>query len=389
MGTNKKNEFECDVCCDKEYEVIYKYKVPTPKPLRDYGVSIARQLEHVICTRCGFITIFPNPSEEEINSYYATTPTPSPEAFLAKTPIYDEAEAFIRKHVTQAKAIIEVGSSYGHFLQRFREYTSNLIGIEPSGKCCEYARNNYGIAAICSLLETLDLQKVEGKADLVICSHVIEHSLSPRNFMQRLSELLNWNCYLYIEVPSTELLASCQTPWFQNIFFGHLSHFIEHTLRLLALNAGFKEIETVHSYKTDYPSICSIFQKVNRYEISKDLFMQQTRALDGLVHSASGKAMKILQANKRVAFWGIGDDFVPVWQNTTIPKAAEAFFIDKFKFGKQFAGRKILKPQVLCGLNLDILVVTPRSHLTKQAILNDLKQSGYKGQVEFLYEDQS
>ena len=98
------------------------------------------------------------------------------------------------------------------------------------------------------------------------------------------------------------MLASCETPWFQNIFFGHLNHFTEDSLRLLALNSGFIEIETVQAHKTFYPSICGIFQKINQYEVSKNLFEGQARALDNLVYFASSKAKEFLRRNKKVAF---------------------------------------------------------------------------------------
>ena len=124
------------------------------------------------------------------------------------------------KNVSRTRCIVEVGSSCGHFLQRFIDYTDELIGIESSGECCDYVASNYSIKTICGLFEELDPQELSGKASLVICSHVIEHSCSPRDFIQCLWELLSWNGYLYLEVPSTETLALVRLPGFRIYFSG-------------------------------------------------------------------------------------------------------------------------------------------------------------------------
>jgi SAM-dependent methyltransferase len=81
-------------------------------------------------------------------------------------------------------------------------------------------------------LANAELSTLEGKLDLIVCRHVLEHSIHPRRFLERLHSLLRPGGILLIAVPNRS------TVWnrllgkycFQYYLPRHLYHFDDETL---------------------------------------------------------------------------------------------------------------------------------------------------------------
>ena len=82
---------------------------------------------------------------------------------------------------------------------------------------------------------------IQGKADIVSCRYLLEHCHDPLGALQGMRQLLAADGVLIIEVPdSTKFLAARD---YSFIWEEHIIYFVEGTLRLLAVRAGFDMVD--------------------------------------------------------------------------------------------------------------------------------------------------
>ena len=96
---------------------------------------------------------------------------------------------------------LDIGSSAGVFLEKIKEKFQivNSIGIEPGFDYKKIALKKFEIYnSIEDVLET------NLKFDLISLCHVLEHIPEPKDFMNKVSLLLNENGSIFIEVPNME-----------------------------------------------------------------------------------------------------------------------------------------------------------------------------------------
>jgi hypothetical protein len=93
-----------------------------------------------------------------------------------------------------------------------------------------------------------EIAGVKGKADIVSCRYLLEHCHDPLGALQGMRQLLSADGVLIIEVPdSTKFLAAHD---YSFIWEEHISYFVDNTLRLLAIKAGF-EVVDMYRYPGD------------------------------------------------------------------------------------------------------------------------------------------
>ena len=150
--------------------------------------------------------------------------------------------------VCKPQNVLEVGCSAGGTLSVFKDKGCEVLGLDFDDEYLEVARQN-GVAVINGSLDKLN---EDNKYDVIILSHVLEHIVSPIDFLKSIRERLQENGVLYIEVPTLNYVYEGGDEYGDS-FYGfdllnywqnaHTIHFSTETLRLLCNQAGFQKIK--------------------------------------------------------------------------------------------------------------------------------------------------
>ena len=152
---------------------------------------------------------------------------------------------------------MDFGCGVGGFLDLAKTSAANVSGIELE-LSLQKTFNNRGLNVFQNIQAAL---KDNSKYDLITAFHVIEHLADPISILKNLTELLDVNGWLIIEVPNSNdallTLYDCQpfqefTYWSQHLFL-----FNSNTLANLIKQAGLK---------------LSWIKHVQRYPLSNHLY---------------------------------------------------------------------------------------------------------------------
>ena len=206
----------------------------------------------VKCLECDQIAVSPIPSEDELVEFYNSdfeVPLYQEKKTLRKaTKVLNELD---RLGIDEGAKILEIGASYGFFMNIANGLGFETHGIEMSSKACEYAKNKFGIDIENSSLEESQFVRGAHTFDAVILLDVIEHVTNPNELIGQIERLLNPGGFVVITTPNIESL--------EFRFFGkywewisppaHLFYFSKSTLaNLLGRNM---EISHAKTYKGD------------------------------------------------------------------------------------------------------------------------------------------
>lgn len=144
--------------------------------------------------------------------------------------------------VKTINSVLEIGCGSGGILSAFNDLNKNVTGVD-----FDYEYLTYGINKGINLLKIENSHQIpKQKYDLIILSHVLEHISYPKDYLLSIREnFLSENGYLYIEVPSLELVQSGDydydlLKYFQN---AHVIHFNLKSFKNLISLCGFKQVK--------------------------------------------------------------------------------------------------------------------------------------------------
>jgi nucleoside-diphosphate-sugar epimerase len=133
-----------------------------------------------------------------------------------------------KKYVKQLKLkpnksyIIDIGSNDGVALKPFKDIGfKKILGIEPAKNLAKLA-NKKNIKTFNGFLESKNLKKIKGNADLILASNVFAHSDKLREMAECMFKLLSKNGTIIIEVQY--LLNTLQDLTFDNIYHEHYNY---------------------------------------------------------------------------------------------------------------------------------------------------------------------
>jgi len=205
----------------------------------------------------------PTPTKEELQVYYSTeyrqdykkTYKPKPKYVFRAGNIALDRIGFLHKgDITQGR-LLDIGAGGGEFTYLSNEMGFDSKGVEPNIGYSNYARDEYGIN-----IQTGQLDDVVGSYQVITMFHVLEHLPNPTETFKILSELLEKDGCLFIEVPNIE--SKDASP--NNIFFkAHINYFSEATL-IAAASSYFDVITSDNS-----GNLRVLFKKRNREVLLK------------------------------------------------------------------------------------------------------------------------
>lgn len=191
-------------------------------------------LHSMLCKQCGFVSVGPRPTEEEVDAKYRYSaslnlpnqwpPPDHPMELRRAGEVYRALRGCIRG---KRARILDFGGNDGrmmrHFLERGHacfvvDYEENLIpGVHHAGQSLG------------------DLDSWE-PFDVIVAINVLEHLAAPRKVLQRLRAKLATDGWLYVEVP-LEVYGQAKLPRDPVM---HVNFFTPETLGFLLRRCGFE-----------------------------------------------------------------------------------------------------------------------------------------------------
>lgn len=138
---------------------------------------------------------------------------------------------------------LEIGSSFGGILHRVANTgVATCHGIEPNKEDAAFLQSNNKQAKIYnSTFENASLP--ENFYDVVVSIEVLEHTVSPRNCLNKCFSVMLNGGFLHIEVPNhyDVLLSTYKDTGYDKFYYhkAHIHYFTEKSLQMLCNDCGF------------------------------------------------------------------------------------------------------------------------------------------------------
>ena len=217
-----------------------------------------------LCNICGLVLQSPRLSERSLKDFYSNEYRFNLKKNLNKKNMDKlfsrgiRRGAYICEFFDKSKidykdsTVFELGCAYGGILEQFRKRGCQVKGCDLDKDVVKYGMLK-GLDLICGSVDML--LKDEGKADIVILSHVLEHIIEPYSFLNKVHQLLKENGVLYIEVPGINSKKNEQKRYAQ---LGHIAYFNLDTTKKMAQKTNFEFI-------AGNEIVQSVFRKTNSH----------------------------------------------------------------------------------------------------------------------------
>lgn len=241
-----------------------------------------------LCKKCGLVFL-PRDSEK-IYEYYKkdgyfkkSLNVACKKQLISKSFLIKEAEGRVKNALGILSAdiggsrVLDVGCGYGEILYVLKnKYNCKVSGVEASSETAKHGSGVFSIQIQVGVLEELAL---EGKPDIIWCSHVLEHVGDPGAFLRKTKTLLDKDGLLYLEVPNI-LRPTGGFALDMFLYAEHLQTFSAYNLYLILEKSGFNivrysdsnflrfwcRLQSKHSQKLPKVSAEKILEFLNRYK---------------------------------------------------------------------------------------------------------------------------
>ena len=210
------------------------------------------------CDNCNHGFVNPQPSWEELQTYYDATYDPYESEHALDG--FDETVAEARRSgefrhipIRPGLRILDVGCGGGAFLRVARELGAIVQGVEPSPHGVKTAKKA-GLPVFHGQIE--DFAEVVGpdtKFDVVTANHVVEHHPDPAAMLRKMASLLSDNGYVWLAVPNAGSWSArvLKEKWHNVDLPYHLMQFREASIRATLKRAS---LRTQRLYTYSLPS---------------------------------------------------------------------------------------------------------------------------------------
>lgn len=226
--------------------------------------------------------------------------------------------------------LLEIGVGSGSFLYAAREQGYEVWGCDLSEGICKRVRDQGDVIMCCGPLSTL---AGNGRFDVIVMNHILEHVQSPREFMKDVVRLLAPNGLVHVAVPNVGCWQAQLSGWTSYEPY-HLSYFDPRTLRCLLEGAALniEQLATRDAFSGWFLAIVRTLLGVNRIggAVSRPVARQTVRGRRGrsvFVEHAYRLAMVL----SGLALWpirwlqgriGRGDEIICLARKPPLPAAS-------------------------------------------------------------------
>jgi len=230
-----RSEPACVLCGEKRLNFVRAYR---PRRGLFSDSSVAR------CSKCDLQQVVPMPTMDQLDNYYRTEYRPA--SVESGCSPYEDCQdvnfrtisqaEYIKNFGIQPNSIVDVGCGFGLLLARLRQIfpQAHLSGIEISEKC-HAALNSLQIQQAHTTLERESRNPFSQTFDVLVSSHVLEHSGNLSLFLSVCRSMVNPNGVVFLEVPNCEYEYGLDVP--------HVVFFTPKTLKQTLEHSGFRVIQ--------------------------------------------------------------------------------------------------------------------------------------------------
>lgn len=329
------NDFKlCDLCKSSKFTTLidFKGKVMTS----DHQIILSR-LNKIECKKCGLVRNGFEPDSKKIKNDYQKNYgynsgtsgdmkyfTPKGSQDRSSHTLERILKLLSKKDLNSIKTIVEIGCGEGNLLSNFQKKFPNkkFIGYEINEAAIKIGKN-----------KGLDIRPLKNsstiKADLVISYTVIEHTTSPKHFLNLLSKMLNPGGILILGTPHQDNI-------FYDIFFvDHLFHFSTKHLQELGRVSDLRLIKkNLGTWPINSIVLCS-FKKSKRKLTSKIIF-HKTKVPKSIKYYTKifDNINIFLAKNHKLTIFGLGEIFILFFAYTNLKNQKISLSIEDFPSGK-------------------------------------------------------
>ena len=242
-------EVDCNLCGSGNYRIIYRSTYSTrdfsKKRIKSFAYASSDNARGNIveCRKCGLV--YMTPRDKDINSlygevddqYYFSSRDDRIETFERDLM---ELEEVMGLDSRDGKRIMDIGCSYGFFLDVAESHGWNAYGCELSKKQFEYASKNHKNVFNCELGRCMVKQNF---FDAMTLYDVIEHVPYPSKLLKDCNHFLKKNGVIAVCTPNVSSLVAriMGKYWLQHVRM-HIYYFTPKTLDKILRKNGFRVI---------------------------------------------------------------------------------------------------------------------------------------------------
>ncbi|HEX6507038.1 MAG TPA: class I SAM-dependent methyltransferase [Chloroflexota bacterium] len=245
------------------------------------------------CDECGLATTRPAPSLDTISRYY-------PEGYYGQNRRYPRPLEWLldRLYAYRARAIervigrsagraLDIGCGRGSLLAHLRSRGWSVMGTELSEEGARYARDVLHLDVRTGDLREVD---IDGRFDLIILWHVLEHVADPESVLHEAAQRLEPGGTTLVAVPN---FTSFEAQWGKSAWFHldvprHVNHFTPRLLRQMLRREGLAPYASGY-FAVEYDSFSFAQTALNMLGFQHNLFYDLIRT----------RGAKVLSANPR------------------------------------------------------------------------------------------
>jgi len=195
------------------------------------------------CFNCGLVFRFPQSDLKNlaISNKEMYGEKNKAEEYFKREKYYRQVARMILKQIKKYQSqgnLLDVGCSYGLFLNEARKFGFKVCGIEKEKIAADFAQARFGLKIINQDFEDLK----DGQFDVIVFIDVLEHLPNLRKVLVKVKKNLKRNGVLFIQCPNINSLVYKITKekWNWLLPKVHLYHFSTKSLRKVLEENGFK-----------------------------------------------------------------------------------------------------------------------------------------------------
>jgi 2-polyprenyl-3-methyl-5-hydroxy-6-metoxy-1,4-benzoquinol methylase len=160
----------------------------------------------------------------------------------------------MRRYVAKGK-LLDIGAGQGDALRFFNSKGYDVKGIEPDRINCNRINRRFR-RKICEAKDA-EQDRITGKFDVIYLCHVLEHFVSPMQFLVKIRKNLSEQGILFVEVPNCENPVEMKRSLSME---SHVYHYTSQSLSGLFKKSGFRIVH-LGIYNDVSPNLaCSFFR---------------------------------------------------------------------------------------------------------------------------------